>query len=49
MQGRCRSICADGLPVIGDRVLWADLKKRGFARKREPGFTGRFEKTRICP
>ena len=37
------------LPVIGERVLRADLKKRHFARKREPGFTGRFEKTEICP
>ena len=36
----------DVLPVI-DRHLRADLKKRGFARNREAGFTGRFEKTRI--
>ena len=38
----------DVLPVI-DRHLRADLKKRGFARNREAGFTGRFEKTEICP
>ena len=38
----------DVLPVI-DRRLRADLKKRGFARNREAGFTGRFEKTEICP
>ncbi len=38
----------DVLPVI-DRRLRADLKKRGFARNREAGFTGRFEKTGICP
>ena len=37
------------LPVIERRVLRADLKKRGFARNREAGFTGRFEKTEICP
>nr|WP_241481839.1 vitamin B12-binding protein [Ligilactobacillus ruminis] len=50
MQGRCRSICADGdLPVRGSQVLRADLKKRRFARKRELYFTGRFEKTAICP
>ncbi|RGK46487.1 hypothetical protein DXD09_05665 [Ligilactobacillus ruminis] len=49
MQGRCRSICADGLSVRGSRVLRADLKKRHFARKMEPVFTGRFEKTRIYP
>jgi len=29
--------------------LRADLKKRGFARNREAGFTGRFAKTEICP
>ncbi|MFJ6967902.1 MAG: hypothetical protein ACIRZ5_05870 [Ligilactobacillus ruminis] len=38
----------DVLPVI-DRHLRADLKKRGFARNREAGFTGRFAKTGICP
>ena len=38
----------DVLPVIV-RHLRADLKKRGFARNREAGFTGRFEKTGICP
>ena len=38
----------DVLPVI-DRRLRADLQKRGFARNREAGFTGRFAKTGICP
>ena len=38
----------DVLPVI-DRHLRADLQKRRFARNREEGFTGRFEKTGICP
>ena len=38
----------DVLPVI-DRHLRADLQKRGFARNREAGFTGRFAKTEICP
>ena len=38
----------DVLSVI-ERHLRADLKKRGFARNREAGFTGRFEKTEICP
>ena len=38
----------DVLPVI-DRRLRADLKKRGFARNREAGLTGRFAKTGICP
>ncbi|MCI5768662.1 MAG: vitamin B12-binding protein [Ligilactobacillus ruminis] len=37
------------MPVRGSRILRAGLKKRRFARKREPGFTGRFEKTAICP
>ncbi|EGM50296.1 hypothetical protein LRU_01978 [Ligilactobacillus ruminis SPM0211] len=37
------------LSVRGSRVLRADLKKRRFARKMEPDFTGRFEKTGICP
>ena len=39
----------DVLPVIERRVLRADLKKLGFARNREAGFTGRFAKTEICP
>ena len=39
----------DVLPVIERRVLRADLQKRGFARNREEGFTGRFAKTEICP
>ncbi len=39
----------DVLPVTVRRVLRADLKKRGFARNREAGFTGRFAKTEICP
>ena len=39
----------EDLPVIEDWVLRADLKKWRFARKREPGVTGRFEKTVICP
>ena len=37
------------LPVTVRRVLRADLQKRGFARNREAGFTGRFAKTGICP
>ncbi|EGM50295.1 hypothetical protein LRU_01977 [Ligilactobacillus ruminis SPM0211] len=37
------------MPVIGSRILRADLKKRRFARKMEPGFTGRSEKTAFCP
>ena len=36
----------DVLPV-SDRHLRADLQKRGFARNREAGFTGRFAKTGI--
>ena len=39
----------DVLPVTVRRVLRADLQKRGFARNREADFTGRFEKTGICP
>ena len=39
----------DVLSVTVRRVLRADLQKRGFARNREADFTGRFEKTRICP
>ena len=39
----------EDLPVIERRVLRADLQKRGFARNREEGFTGRFAKTEICP
>ena len=39
----------EDLPVIERRVLRADLQKRGFARNREAGFTGRFAKTGICP
>ena len=51
--GKCRGDAAVhvlmDLSVIGSRILRADLKKWRFARKSEPGFTGRFEKTRICP
>ena len=39
----------DFLPVTVRRVLRADLQKRRFARNREAGFTGRFEKTGIYP
>ena len=39
----------DVLSVTVRRVLRADLKKRGFARNREAGFTGIFAKTGICP
>ena len=35
----------EDLPVIERMVLRADLQKRGFARNREAGFTGRFAKT----
>nr|WP_270351955.1 vitamin B12-binding protein [Ligilactobacillus ruminis] len=37
------------LPVIEDWVLRAYFKNRGFARNREPGVTGIFQKSRICP
>jgi hypothetical protein len=46
MQGRCRSICADVFDFVH---LRADFKNRHFTRKRELGFTGRFEKMAICP
>jgi len=51
--GKCRGEAAAyvlmDLPVRGSRILRADFKNRHFARKREPDFTGRFEKTAICP
>nr|WP_252265917.1 vitamin B12-binding protein [Ligilactobacillus ruminis] len=37
------------MPVIEDWGLRAYFKNRGFARNRGLGFTGIFQKSRICP
>ncbi|CDC56572.1 putative uncharacterized protein [Ligilactobacillus ruminis CAG:367] len=37
------------LPVTEGWVLRAYFKNRGFARNQEPGVTGRFQKSGICP
>ncbi|MBD8999624.1 MAG: vitamin B12-binding protein [Lactobacillus ruminis] len=37
------------LPVIEGRLLRANLKNRRFARNRGLSFTGRFQKSPICP
>ncbi|WP_288552386.1 vitamin B12-binding protein [uncultured Ligilactobacillus sp.] len=37
------------MPVTVRRVLRADFKNRRFARNREAGFTGRFQKSTFCP
>ena len=39
----------DVLPVTADCILRADFKNRHFARNREAGFTGRFQKSTFCP
>nr|WP_270351961.1 vitamin B12-binding protein [Ligilactobacillus ruminis] len=39
----------EDLPVIRRRGLRAYFKNRGFARNREPGVTGIFQKSGICP
>ena len=39
----------EDLPVTVRRILRANLQKRGFARNQAADFTGRFEKTEICP
>ncbi|EFZ34017.1 hypothetical protein HMPREF0542_11876 [Ligilactobacillus ruminis ATCC 25644] len=37
------------LPVIGDWILRADLKKRRFARNRGLDFTGKSQESAFCP
>nr|WP_270522707.1 vitamin B12-binding protein [Ligilactobacillus ruminis] len=37
------------LPVTEGRLLRANLKNRHFARNREPPFTGKSQKSPICP
>ncbi|RGK46821.1 vitamin B12-binding protein [Ligilactobacillus ruminis] len=37
------------LPVTGDWVLRANLKNRHFARNGRLGFTGKSQKSPICP
>ncbi|MBD8999570.1 MAG: vitamin B12-binding protein [Lactobacillus ruminis] len=37
------------LPVTGDLILRANLKKRHFARNRGLSFTGKSQKTPFCP
>ncbi|MEQ2870774.1 vitamin B12-binding protein [Ligilactobacillus ruminis] len=39
----------DVLPVTGNWILRANFKNRRFARNRGLGFTGIFQKSRICP